>query len=86
MSQKEEAKVEPSEPDPIKEIIDNDPVVKVRLIKTKEILNDQKVQYAIQKCQKEGRLDFSMVMAKDPETAKKLKILIDKGVMNLNRE
>lgn len=50
------------------------------------ILNDQKVQYAIQKCQKEGRLDFSMIMAKDPETARKLKILIDKGVLNLNRE
>lgn len=50
-----------------------------------ELLGDPKVRYALDKCQREGRLDFTTIMERDPETAYKLKALIDKGVLNMNR-
>lgn len=56
----------------------NDPEVK-------EIMNDPKVTKIIQTLQMEGKLDV-LEMERDPLLGKKIKTLIDKGVLRIQRE
>ena len=61
--------------DPVYRIIQTDPQVKAAL-------EDPKVHAVIQKLQAQGGLDFNEVARSDPQTAQKLMLLINKGVLN----
>ena len=61
--------------DPAMQAINHDPQVKA-------IMQDQKVMSVIHTLQRTGGLDFHAVARKDPETAQKLMVLIQKGVLN----
>lgn len=61
--------------DPIYNIIQNDPQVK-------DALADPKVQAVLAKLQQQGGLDFHEVAKSDQQTANKLMLLINKGVLN----
>ncbi len=50
-----------------------------------EIMKDPKVNFIIQKLQTEGKLDV-MELDRDPVLSKKIKTLIDKGVLRIQRE
>ena len=65
--------------DPVMKIINNDEQVK-------SLLDDPKVKQVIQHMQMRGGLDFYDLMRQDPETALKMKTLIEKGVLNVNNQ
>ena len=50
-----------------------------------KIINEPKVKMVIEKLQKEGKLDVNQIQ-RDPELSRKIKILIDKGFLKLQRE
>jgi hypothetical protein len=55
-------------------------------IEVAEILKDQKVAYYINILQTTGRLDVDDQLYKDPATFEKIKKLIDKGFLKMNKE
>lgn len=67
------------EKDPVSEIIQNDEEVR-------EILSDPKVQAFLHHLQTSGGADVHYVMQYDQYLAEKLKILIHKGVLNVQSQ
>lgn len=73
--EKKRAEEEAMKSDPVYQKIQTDPQVKAAL-------EDPKVSAVIARLQREGGLDFHEVARTDPETANKLMLLINKGVLN----
>eukprot|EP00826_Nyctotherus_ovalis_P066113 TRINITY_DN9749_c0_g6_i1.p1 TRINITY_DN9749_c0_g6~~TRINITY_DN9749_c0_g6_i1.p1 ORF type:complete len:116 (+),score=36.81 TRINITY_DN9749_c0_g6_i1:562-909(+) len=49
----------------------------------KQIIKDEKVQLILMQLQREGKLEFHELMQRDPILAKKLQVLINKKVLNI---